>query len=125
MQIHSTAIVPVLRMFDAAKARDFYLDFLGFQLDFEHRFAPDLPLYMQISLGNVRLHLSEHYGDCSPGARVLIEMTGLADYQAALLAKRHGYARPGLKREDWRATTMSINDPFFNMLVFTEHDAKA
>ena len=89
---------PILRMFDIRKAREFYLDFLGFKLDFEHRFEPDLPLYMGISLGSVVLHLSEHHGDCAPGARVMIETTGLADYQAELLAKRYGYARPGLEQ---------------------------
>ena len=53
--------IPVLRMFDAAKAREFYLDFLGCKVDFEHRFAPDLPLFIQVSLGDVVLRLSEHH----------------------------------------------------------------
>ena len=45
--------IPVLRMFDVAKAREFYLDFLGFLVVFEHRFEPDFPLYMRISLGGI------------------------------------------------------------------------
>jgi uncharacterized glyoxalase superfamily protein PhnB len=113
---------PILRMFDIRKAREFYLDFLGFELDFEHRFEPDLPLYMGISLGSVVLHLSEHHGDCAPGAKVMIETTGLADYQAGLLAKRYGYARPGLIQQPWGATTMTVTDPFYNWLVFSEED---
>jgi len=36
--------IPILRMFDEAKAREFYLDFLGFSVEFEHRFEADLPL---------------------------------------------------------------------------------
>ncbi|WP_438276793.1 glyoxalase superfamily protein [Nitrobacter sp.] len=118
-------ITPTLRMFDVRKAREFYLDFLGFKVDFEHRFEPDLPLYMGISLGSAVLHLSEHYGGCSPGARIIIETTGLADYQAGLLAKRYGYARPGLERQPWGATTMTVTDPFFNWLVFSEEDGNA
>jgi extradiol dioxygenase family protein len=117
--------IPVLRIFDVAKTREFYLEFLGFKPDFEHRFAPDLPLYLQVSLGEVVLALSEHHGDASPGAKVMIEMTGLAGYHAALNAKRYGYARPGLVKEPWDATTMTIADPFFNRLVFTEHSAPA
>jgi catechol 2,3-dioxygenase-like lactoylglutathione lyase family enzyme len=112
---------PVLRMFDIRKAREFYLDFLGFKLDFEHRFEPDLPLYMGISLSSVVMHLSEHHGDCAPGAKVMIETMGLADYQAALLAKRYGYARPGLERQPWGATTLTVTDPFYNCLVFSEN----
>ncbi len=41
--------IPVFRMFSVEKARDFYLGFLGFGLDWEHRFEPDAPIYMQIS----------------------------------------------------------------------------
>jgi hypothetical protein len=118
-----TKTIPILRIFDTAKAREFYLDFLSFAVEFEHRFEPDLPLYMRVSLGDVVLDLSEHHGDASPGAKVLIETVGLADYQTALLAKRYGYARPGLVKEDWGATTMTIADPFFNRLVFSESDA--
>lgn len=115
-------VTPTLRMFDVRKAREFYLDFLGFKVDFEHRFEPDLPLYMGLSLGSVVLHLSEHYAACAPGARVIIETTGLADYQAGLLAKRYGYARPGLERQPWGATTMTVTDPFYNWLVFSEEN---
>ena len=30
---------PILRIFDESKAKEFYLGFLGFKLDWEHRFA--------------------------------------------------------------------------------------
>jgi hypothetical protein len=30
--------IPILRIFDETKAREFYLDFLGFSVEFEHRF---------------------------------------------------------------------------------------
>ena len=30
--------IPILRMFDVAKAREFYVEYLGFTVDFEHRF---------------------------------------------------------------------------------------
>lgn len=45
------APVPVLRMFDVEKARAFYLGWLGFSVEFEHRFEPTAPLYMGISRG--------------------------------------------------------------------------
>jgi len=37
---------PILRMFDETKAREFYVDFLGFKIDWEHRFRDGAPLYM-------------------------------------------------------------------------------
>ena len=57
-------VTPVLRIFDEEKARDFYVGFLGFEIAFEHRFEPNTPIYMGLSLGDVHLHLSEHHGDC-------------------------------------------------------------
>lgn len=115
-----TRVIPTLRIFDIAKAREFYIGFLGFKVDFEHRFEPDLPLFMQISLDTAILYLSEHHGDASPGARIAIETMGLAAYHAELLAKKYGYARPGLVDQPWGATTMTISDPFFNHIEFSE-----
>ena len=50
MDCHST--VPVLRIFDEAKARGFYIDWLGFKIDFEHRFEEISPIYMGIYTGD-------------------------------------------------------------------------
>ena len=47
---------PVLRIFDEAKAREFYLGYLGFTLTFEHRHAPGLPNYMGVARGDCLLH---------------------------------------------------------------------
>jgi catechol 2,3-dioxygenase-like lactoylglutathione lyase family enzyme len=115
-----TRTIPTLRIFDSVKAKEFYIGFLGFKVDFEHRFEPDLPLFMQISMGDVILYLSEHHGDGSPGAKIVIETTGLAAYHAALAAKRYGYARPGLVDQPWGATSMTIADPFYNHIEFSE-----
>ena len=49
MTVRVGAATPILRIFDIAKAREFYLEYLGYTVDWEHRFAPELPLYMQIS----------------------------------------------------------------------------
>jgi catechol 2,3-dioxygenase-like lactoylglutathione lyase family enzyme len=120
-----TRIIPTLRIFDIAKAREFYLEFLGFKVDFEHRFEPDLPLFMQVSLGDVILYLSEHHGDASPGARIVIETSDLAEFHAGLSAKKYGYARPGLVEQPWGATSMTIADPFYNHIEFSERHTDA
>ncbi len=110
---------PILRIFDEAKAREFYIDFLGFKVDFEHRFEPGLPLYMGVSKGDCVLHLTEHHGDCSPGAALRIPLDELDAYQAELLAKNYKYSRPGIELMPWGARDMSIKDPFGNRLTFT------
>lgn len=110
---------PILRIFDESKAREFYLDFLGFQVDWEHRFEEGLPLYMQISKDGCVLHLSEHHGDCSPGAAMRIETSELETFQDELLAKGYKYARPRIEEMPWGSRDMSVSDPFGNRLTFT------
>ena len=80
-------VTPILRIFDEAKAREFYVEFLGFHIDWEHRFEPHLPIYLQISKDNCILHLSGHHGDCSPGAAMRIETKDLDSFQQQLMAK--------------------------------------
>ena len=113
-------VVPILRILDVAKAMEFYRDFLGFSVDWEHRFGPDLPLYAQISHGDAVLHVSEHFGDGTPGAHVRIHTPGLREYHAALLAKRYKHARPGLQVQEWGEISISIADPFGNRVTFYE-----
>ena len=88
---------PILRIFDEAKAREFYVDFLGFKIDWEHRFEPGTPLYMQVSKDECLLHLSEHYGDGSPGAGVRIETSDIDAFHRELIDKQYKYARPGIQ----------------------------
>lgn len=122
MPIDFLATIPLLRIFSVEKAREFYIDYLGFAVDWEHRFEPTLPLYMQVSRGGFRLHLTEHHGDCTPGAKIFVEMTGIATLHAELAARKYSYLRPGLERAPWGATTLTVTDPFMNRILFSEKD---
>lgn len=113
--------VPILRSFDEVKAREFYCAFLGFQVDFEHRFEPGLPLYMQVSRAGLCLHLSEHHGDASPGSTVFVRMGGLRALHRELLDKHYRYGRPGIERHPW-GEVVSVHDPFGNRIRFCEQE---
>ncbi|HMN73106.1 MAG TPA: glyoxalase superfamily protein [Rhodoblastus sp.] len=110
---------PLIRIFDVAKAREFYLDFLGFSVDWEHRFAPELPLYMQVSRGGLTFHLTEHYGDATPGSNCFVPMEGVHAFQKELAAKNYNYLRPGVEKVDW-GYEMTVYDPFGNRIRFCE-----
>src|SRR6185437_9178295 len=98
------------------EAREFYCGYLGFRVDWEHRFEPGLPLYQQVSRGGCVLHLSEHHGDSTPGSAVRIQVSDLRLLQRQLHAT--GYPlRPGIAEESW-GLDMSVPDPFGNKLVF-------
>ena len=113
--------IPLLRIFSVEKAREFYLDYLGFVVDWEHRFDPTAPLYMQVSRAGLVLHLTEHHGDCCPGSTVFVRATGLLDFQAELHSRDYPYLRPGLEHAPWGADTLELTDPFGNRLRFNEY----
>ena len=66
--------IPILRIFSVEKAKEFYLGFLGFTWDWEHRFGDNFPLYAQVSRAGLSLHLSGHHGDASPGSTAFVRM---------------------------------------------------
>jgi ribosomal-protein-alanine N-acetyltransferase len=111
--------IPILRIFDVDKARAFYVDYLGMRVDFEHRFEPGLPLYMQVSRGNLVLHLSEHHGDGTPGSVVYVETSGVRDLHAELEARRYDSPRPGIETDEI-GTSVTLIDPFGNTIRFNE-----
>src|SRR5215468_3776643 len=120
MDISFDRVIPVLRIFDIAKADEFYLGFLGFKVDWDHRFDANAPLYRQISRGDLILHLSEHHGDGSPGVRLRVSMHGVEAFHQELAAKNYRYMRPGLERTPWNTLETGVIDPFGNLIRFSE-----
>jgi hypothetical protein len=117
--MHLGKTTPILRIFDERKAREFYLDFLGFAVMFEHRFEPNLPLYMEVRRADCVLHLSEHHGDACPGSALRIEVSDLDALQTELLRRDDRHARPVIEDMPWGTRDMTIADPFGNRLTFT------
>jgi len=114
---------PIFRIFDYHKTKEFYVDWLGFTIAWEKRFSEDSPVYMQISLGEIILHLSEHHGDGTPGSHVFIEdFKGLTEFHKQLIEKNYKYNKPGLEKAFWdeNTLTMDVVDPFNNRILFTE-----
>ncbi len=120
MAITFEAPIPLLRIFDEAKAREFYIDYLGFTVDWEHRFGETFPIYLQVSRGGVIFHLTEHHGDCCPGAIIFFWMSGLDEFHAELTAKNYPRLRPGIEETFYDARCMTLTDPFGNRLKFNE-----
>ena len=71
------SIAPIFRVADGHAAAEWYAR-LGFTVTGEHRFAPDLPLYLFLRRGeDVFIHLSEHTGDARPGTLVYLVVDDL------------------------------------------------
>ncbi|MDB5233768.1 MAG: glyoxalase/bleomycin resistance/extradiol dioxygenase family protein [Hymenobacter sp.] len=115
-------VTPILRIFDYQKALEFYIGWLGFSIDWEEQKVKGGPQYMQVSRGDIVLHLSGHHGDSCPGAKVMAEVNGLLAYHHFLLQKDYPFMRPNLEKTIWSDKVMQavVTDPFGNSLVFVE-----
>lgn len=117
--MHLSAPIPVIRIFSEQKAKEFYIDFLGFTLEWEQRFDDAAPLYAQVRRGDLVLHLSEHHGDATPGSTNYVPLDGIARLHAELTARRYAYAKPSIHEVPW-GRTMEVTDPFGNRFRFCE-----
>lgn len=120
MSVTFVSTIPILRIFDVDKALEFYRDFLGFTVDWEHRFDDNSPAYIQVSRAGLALHLSEHYGDCCPGSAVCVMMTGIREFHAELARQKYKYLRPGLEQTFHGTEAVEVIDPFGNKIRFNE-----
>ncbi|ABS03726.1 glyoxalase superfamily protein [Kineococcus radiotolerans] len=114
--------VPVLRVMSAEVALGFYRDYLGFTLDWEHRFEAGFPLYVQVSRGQMVLHLSEHHGDGSPHGVVWIAVADVHALHTELHSHSAAPLRPGVDLEFPGGPTMEVIDPYGNVLRFCQPD---
>jgi catechol 2,3-dioxygenase-like lactoylglutathione lyase family enzyme len=117
---HLSTTTSILRIFDIAKAHEFYVGFLGFEVQWEHRFSDDAPLYTEISRNGCVLHLSEHHGDATPGSAVRIRVEDIAGLHRELVGKNYRFAKPDLAETPWKTREMRVADPFGNRLNFFE-----
>jgi catechol 2,3-dioxygenase-like lactoylglutathione lyase family enzyme len=111
--------IPIIRIFSEEKAKEFYLDFLGFKLDWEHRFEANFPLYAQVKRSNLTLHLSEHHGDATPGSTIFVRMQDIDALHQELIGKNYAYAKPSIQDLPW-GRVMEVADPFGNRIRFCE-----
>ena len=111
-------VIPILRSFDEGKAREFYVDWLGFTVDWEHRFEPGLPVFTQITRDGLSLFLTEHAGDCQVGGAAYL----VVDDVDALFREisRRGINPAELPGDtEWHAREMTVVDPDGNRLRFS------
>jgi hypothetical protein len=120
MMMQSGSITPIFRIFDVALAQSFYIDYLGFQLDWQHQFGENFPLYLQVSKDDCIIHLSEHFGDASPHSAIRIYWENLSLLHAKLDAKNFKFAKPQIEKTDWETLELTITDPFSNRIIFWE-----
>ncbi|PSL00581.1 hypothetical protein CLV63_10155 [Murinocardiopsis flavida] len=112
--------VPVLRIQDDRLAREFYLDYLGCTVEWEHRFEPGMPLYLRLRRDRMVIDLSGHHGDGVPGSVVWVPVADIGALHRELSANPYPRIRPGVDKEAPGGPTLAVTDPFANTIRFCE-----
>lgn len=115
-------IIPILRMFDVAVTKRFYVDYLGATVDWEDG-ERDGPIFLQVSRGEIVLQLSSNHDDGTPGSLVLIYTQGVEALHAELRAKDYPFLNPGIEDGPGNGREMQLIDPASNRLRFYERAA--
>ena len=60
MALPTQRVVPALRITNYQRSMAFYVDRLGFRIEWEHRFEPNFPVFMAVARDGMEIYLSEH-----------------------------------------------------------------
>ena len=111
-------VVPILRMYELRRTLDFYVGYLGCTLDWQDGDGEG-PTYVQVSRGDLVLHLSSHHDDGTPGTAVLVETRGVEALHRELHPSGYPFMLPGLDAHE-RGREMTVIDPASNRLRLFE-----
>jgi catechol 2,3-dioxygenase-like lactoylglutathione lyase family enzyme len=102
-------VYPTLRITDYDAARAFYVDALGFRIDWEHQFAPGLPVFMHISRDDLALYLSQHCGAGQVGELVYLSVPDVDAWYYDFRAKGVHIPDPPAD-QPWGVRDMRVTD---------------
>jgi len=108
-------VVPALRITNYEQSKPFYVDGLGFRIDWEHRFEPHLPIFLQITRDNLTIYLSEHSGDCQVGGLVHFFVPSVDAWYQELQQKGVAITEP-LSESLPQLRSMTVTDPDGNQI---------
>jgi hypothetical protein len=113
------SVVSILRMYDVAATIRFYVGYLGCSLDSRDGDG-DRPVYLQVSRPGMRLHLSSHHDDGTPGTAVLVVVRNLDALHAELRKRGYPFLNPGIGPGPGNGREMQLIDPASNRIRFYE-----
>ena len=117
--IQVLSVVPILRMYDVPATIRFYVEYLGCSLDWQDG-EGDRPVYLQVARGGMRLHLSSHHDDGTPGTAVLVVVHNLDALHAELHKRGYAFLNPGIESGPGNGREMQLIDPASNRVRFYE-----
>jgi len=115
-------VTPQFRITDARRSTPFYVDGLGFKIDWEHRFEPGFPVFMSLTRAGQTIFLTEHAGDCKVGGAAYFVVPDVdACYEE--FASRGVVPTETPEDKSWGPREMVVTDPDGNRLRFASQVA--
>jgi len=111
-------VVPALRITSYERSKSYYVEKLGFAVEWEHRFGPNFPVFMSIARDGMQIYLSEHAGDCQVGGLVHFLIPDVDAWHREF--KEQGAVVAEAPNNDLGFRNMTVADPDGNQLRFME-----
>jgi catechol 2,3-dioxygenase-like lactoylglutathione lyase family enzyme len=118
MSVSGQRVIPALRITNYERSKGYYVDQLGFDVAWEHRFAPGFPVFIAVARDGMQIYLTEHAGDCEVGGLVHLLIEDVTAWYEQFRAKGARVAEP--PNNDLGFLNMTIVDPDGNRLRFME-----
>lgn len=118
MKLPDQRVVPALRITDYERSRAYYVEALGFTVAWEHRFAPQFPVFMALVRDGMQIYLTEHSGDCQVGGLVHFVIPDVSAWHKEF--QQRGAKVAEAPNNDLGFLNMTITDPDGNQLRFME-----
>lgn len=118
MSLPKQRVIPALRITDDVLSKAYYVEKLGFSVEWEHRFEPHFPVFMSICRDGMRLYLTQHSGDCEPRGLVHFVVEDVAALYKELQGR--GAVVCEAPNDDLGFLGMTVQDPDRNKLRFME-----
>jgi catechol 2,3-dioxygenase-like lactoylglutathione lyase family enzyme len=110
-------VIPQLRITSTAVSLPFYVDKLGFVVDWRHQFEPGYPLFVQATREGQTIFLTEHADDCQVGGAVYFIVPD-ADACFLEFSGRGVQATKAPSDTPWGTREFVLTDPDGNRLRF-------
>jgi catechol 2,3-dioxygenase-like lactoylglutathione lyase family enzyme len=110
-------VIPQLRITNAERSLAFYVDGLGFKVDWQHQFEPGFPRFFQITRAGQTIFLTEHIGDCEVGGAVYFNVPDARACHAEF-QQRGVVATKEPENTPWETCEFMLTDPDGNKLRF-------
>ena len=113
-------VISQLRIIRAADSLPFYVQGLGFTVDWQHQFEPGFPFFLQLTREGQTIFLTEHAGDGEVGGVVYFIVPDVDECFRLFSA---GEIKPTEPPQDtpWSSREMLVTDLDGNRLRFVTH----